>query len=275
MTTGRDVDGRSPAEPVLISSLILSTAYAINFSAPIPLAMGKGTVVTVDGVEHVGKVTGKLRGQNALASVKIKNDAGKLSFTADQVSRVSISPSSLTELAGTVRGLSSVREAQNTTFNNQIVYEQITMPDGDVILLQLINPGFDSMLKVYADPSLLARESAGVSVGGLKLTGGIPSTLYVKPSQGEDGLRRIERPNYGNLAAELFSGVCPGYVLGETDPDYLNMPDHVLGVHEQCGAGRDEEAPAADAPAVEAPAVEAPAVEAPAVEAPVPAPIAP
>ena len=45
------------------------------------------------------------------------------------------------------------------------------------VMMQLLNPGFDSKIKVYVDPN--AGESAGVGVGGVKLVGGEDKSYLV------------------------------------------------------------------------------------------------
>jgi hypothetical protein len=70
--------------------------------------------------------------------------------------------------------------------------------------MQILNPGFDKKIKVYADPQ--AKETRGLALGGVRLTGGEDkSYLLVK-----DGAKsvKVKKKSYRDNFQELYV-TCP------------------------------------------------------------------
>ena len=67
----------------------------------------------------------------------------------------------------------------------------------------MVNPGFDSKIKVFDDPK--AKSTAGVSVGGIQATGGNLKSFYVVKN---DVAQRIRKKDFAEMKDWIF-GDCP------------------------------------------------------------------
>lgn len=70
-----------------------------------------------------------------------------------------------------------------------------------ILLMQIVNPHFNKSITVYHDP--LARETASVGIGGIKVAGGIDKSYYVKKNNGGEPFR-LKSKNYKDEYKELF-----------------------------------------------------------------------
>jgi hypothetical protein len=104
---------------------------------------------------------------------------------------------------------------------------------GDKIrLMQLLNPGFDSKLKVFADPNP-NRETSGIGIAGVKLTGGIDkSYLFVQNSQ---KAILVKKGSYKKNFEELYKN-CPAMVAGFTGEKikWEDVAGHVFAYDQIC-----------------------------------------
>jgi len=74
----------------------------------------------------------------------------------------------------------------------------------DNLLLQLLNPSFTNVLKVYHDP--LARETMSIGYGGMSLVGGDDKSYFVK--KGDAVAYRLKKKNLEEHEAKIFED-CP------------------------------------------------------------------
>lgn len=148
---------------------------------------------------------------NGFSKITVKLDNGeKVKYGPDQVVSIRIKSSDLLKLFMVTEAGSSVSELQNTNFNDIInrqfvIFETaLTSKKNDTKrLLQLLNAGFDSRLKVFAEPS---AKTGGLNVGGLQLTGGEDKAyLFVK---GGEKAFTVKKGSYSKNFEEIF-GDCP------------------------------------------------------------------
>ena len=105
---------------------------------------------------------------------------------------------------------SSISEMANTNFNDivnreWVIFETALTPKKNDTkrLLQLLNAGFDSKLKVFSEPS---AKTGGLNIGGLQLTGGEDKAyLFVK---GGEKAFKVKKGSYSKNFEELFAD-CP------------------------------------------------------------------
>ena len=83
---------------------------------------------------------------------------------------------------------------------------QIKKKKTEVLLLQLLNPAFSNKVKVYHDP--YAKESGGLGIAGVKVTGGRDKSFYFK--KGNDVAYKLKKKEYGKQAPGIFED-CPDY----------------------------------------------------------------
>jgi hypothetical protein len=78
---------------------------------------------------------------------------------------------------------------------------------GKLRLMQLLNPGFDTRVKVFADPN--AQKTGGLAIGGIRVSGGEDrSFLMVK---GDQQAVVVKKSSYRRNFEDLY-GDCPAMV---------------------------------------------------------------
>lgn len=173
---------------------------------------GNECILKLDSGEEIhGKFVGGTYVKNGLTKITIKLENGeKAKFIPEQVISLHIKASGLAKLFMVSNSGSSVKEFVNSDFNDiinreYIIFETALTPKktDTYRLLQLLNPGFDSKIKVFAEPS---AKTGGFNVGGIQLTGGESRAyLFVK---GEEKAILVKKGSYSKNFEELYSD-CP------------------------------------------------------------------
>jgi hypothetical protein len=190
---------------------------------------GQGFVTTVEGeafsalfgnpcillLESGDEIQGKLQGatvsSDGLNKITIKLESGeKVKYMPDQVISLRIKASSLLKFEMVSESFSSISESAKTNFGDivnreYVIFEKaLTAKKSDTYrLLQLINPGFDHKIKVFAEPS---KQTGGFNVGGIQLTGGeARAYLFVR---GMEKAIEVKKGSYSKNFDELYSD-CP------------------------------------------------------------------
>jgi len=179
--------------------------YAVIFNQPC-------TVSLTNGKELTGKFVGGSGTNGYLNAITIKLDNGeKLKLKPGEINKFIVKTSGLAKLALITESTSSIKEVTSTDFEeivnrDHFIFETALShnKEGKVRLLQLLNPGFDSKIKVYANPN--ANETMGLGLAGVKITGGKDkSLLFVK----DDSKAVIVRKgDYKDSFVELYA-TCP------------------------------------------------------------------
>ena len=158
-----------------------------------------------------GKFTSGTFVNNGFSKITVKLENGeKAKFESDQVVSLRIKSSGLLKLFMITEAGSSISEMANTNFNDivnreWVIFETALTPKKNDTkrLLQLLNAGFDSKLKVFSEPS---AKTGGLNIGGLQLTGGEDKAyLFVK---GGEKAFKVKKGSYSNNFEELFTD-CP------------------------------------------------------------------
>lgn len=165
--------------------LILKTGERIEFSLD-DLDRKKGLIIKVEGKTLDGK---------------------KIKYEANQIQELGLNPSDFAKLASISESTRSVAKMQRNKVDesarNLVLFynEQLDDPKREV-LVQLVNPGFESRIRVYDDP--FATETAGVGFAGMQVTGGMDKSFYVRAN---GKVFRLKKKNYDEKFVELF-GSC-------------------------------------------------------------------
>jgi hypothetical protein len=186
-------------------------------------ASGQGFVETVEGLaldalfgnecvvnlasgeEIIGKFTSGTYVTNGLTKITVKLENGeKVKLVPEQVVSMQIKSSDLLKLSMISEAGSSIKELANTNFNDivnrdWVVFETAMTPkkNDTYRLLQLLNPGFDSKIKVFAEPS---SKTGGLNVGGIQVTGGEDKAyLFVK---GGEKAFKVKKGSYSRSSSQ-------------------------------------------------------------------------
>lgn len=177
---------------VTFALLVASNSFCQGFVAAIEddglgALYGNACILKLkSGDEIHGKFSGGTYIKDGLSKISIKLENGeKAKYTAEEVVSLHIKTSKLVKLFLVSEASSSIKEMNKADFNEIVNREYIIFETALAAaksdkyrLLQLINPGFDSKIKVYAEPS---AKTGGFSMGGLQISGGEDRAfLFVK-----------------------------------------------------------------------------------------------
>ncbi|MGE5348119.1 MAG: hypothetical protein ACM3NP_02465 [Actinomycetota bacterium] len=202
---------------VIVSLFLTGVAYGQSFVETVEeggfAAMyGNECVVTLQsGEEITGKFAGGVFVNNGLTRIKVKSESGEIvKLASEQVVALKIKASDLMKLSMISDAGSSIKEFANTDFNGivereWIIFETATTPGQREAkrILQLLNPGFDSKVKVFAEPG---AKTGGLSIGGLQVTGG-EDRVYLFVKGGAQAFK-VKKGSYRDNFRELYSD-CP------------------------------------------------------------------
>jgi hypothetical protein len=163
-------------------------------------------------------------------------DGKKFKYEADEVKELGLAPSDYAKMSSFSNSTRSIAKIQRNKVNESVrdlvifYSEHLDDPSRDV-LVQLVNPGFDSQIRVYDDP--FATETMGVGVMGVQLTGGMDKSFYVRTKQGK--VIRLKKKNYDELFRPLFDS-CPT-VIEKYGKNFAwrDFCSHVFLFDQECG----------------------------------------
>lgn len=224
---------------------LCTSAFAQGFITPLEaddmfVINGKECIVNLaSGEEVTGKFLGGTMINGYLSNFNIRLENGeKAKFKPEDVARLSVKASKLAKLAMMTESASSIKEMTNTNFDEIVNREYIVFETAmrhnkasKLRLMQLLNPGFDSQIKVFADPN--AKETMGVGVGGVKLTGGADkSYLFV---QNDEKAVLVKKGSYKKNFDELY-GNCPAMlqVFAGEKVKWNDVAGHVFAYDQVC-----------------------------------------
>ena len=198
---------------VLVFLISLYVSNAQSFIQPldnVSSMLGSAAIVTdTDGNEHEGKLSKGLLMMGHLKSFTLKSEDGsKRKFKSEEVSLLKVKVSGLMKFTMKAESLTSVKNVTKTDFNEiankeWLVFEQalINRKKDKPRLLQILNPGFDSKIKVYADPN--AKQTKGLKLGGIKATGGADKSYLLVKNQAK--AVKVKKGKYDKGFEELFN----------------------------------------------------------------------
>jgi hypothetical protein len=131
------------------------------------------TVIDTGGKVYSGKISDMDHKKQLLTELTLKVGDEKVVFTPETIKLVyakATKMSRLSKLGGSIQRMTKqkIRNKSDT-----LIFETVKNEDGELILLQLINPGADSKIKVYANPS------AGKTTSWTGIDGGMDRSYYV------------------------------------------------------------------------------------------------
>jgi len=173
---------------------------------------GNECIVTLQSGEEIhGTFSGGVYVNNGLSKLKVKLENGEISkFVPEQVTSLSVKVSRLMKLYMISEAGSSIKELASADFDkivdrDRVVFETATTPRQKETqrILQLLNPGFDSKIKVFAEPN---AKTGGLAIGGIQVTGG-EDRVYLFVKGGEKAFK-VKKGSYSDNFQELYSD-CP------------------------------------------------------------------
>ena len=178
---------------ILLVCLLATTSLLAQGFAPriLMFSSKKPSFITMtDGTERAVLFKRATRKKGLLKKVVVSDTLGgeNEKIMAADIQSMRLAPSALGKFAAFSESSSSIKEMQNkdatSALKRDYVYfeQAILSKKGVPVLLQVVNPGFDSKIKVYDDPR--ARETAGLGVAGVQVTGGLLASYYAQEDAG-------------------------------------------------------------------------------------------
>lgn len=224
---------------LVIASQVTATVSAQQFLPPIERFSSSkpGYLITRSGQRVEFTLDDLDRKRGLIIRVEGKTpDGKKIKYEADEVQELGLAPSDYAKFSSFSNSTRSIAKIQRNNVSestrNLVVFynEHLDDPSRDV-LVQLVNPGFDSRIRVYDDP--FAAETMGVGVMGVQLTGGMDKSFYVRTKQGK--VIRLKKKNYDELFRPLFDS-CPA-VMEKYGKNFAwrDFCSHVFLFDQECG----------------------------------------
>lgn len=194
-----------------------------------------------DGTEIQGTIKNLNWKKGLFEEIKLKVDGKKVKYSAEDIAHMYLPQSGLDKLAkGLDFAYDATQWANKSDVNGELIQEgyayfesaevQIKKKKTQVLLLQVVNPAFNSKVKVFHDP--YAKKTMGLGIGGINVAGGIDKSYWVQT--GDKPAFKLKKKDYDETADMLF-GDCDAYF--ETIKSNLvwkDFPMHVYDYVENC-----------------------------------------
>lgn len=186
-----------------------------------------------DGTEIEGTIDDIDRKKGLIKLIKVIDSEGKKhELQPEMVSHMYLPPSGLDNVQKAGSFVSDAQRWNDQKLNQDLFSkgyayfesgEVKIKKDTQILLMQLLNPSFSRMIKVYYDP--FANQTAGLGVGGLNLTGGIAKSYFVRKTGGE--MIKLEKKNYEKEFNSLYEK-CPSLVEKYPDGKWRDLAMHIV-----------------------------------------------
>jgi hypothetical protein len=229
---------------VIMAMLITKNVSAQDFITEIEgegfssLAGSECIVTLATGEIITGSLFTASSGEGGLSKLTIKLASGeKVKLIAEDVILLKIIASELAKISLITSSSSSIKEAANSNYEEIINREYLifetaqSAKKGDKFcLLQLLNPGFDSKIKVYACGG---GKTMGIGIGQINITGGMDKSYYFV-KRGKNTVK-VTKGNYKDDFKVLY-GDCPemiSYFQGDKIK-WSDVATHVFVYDQKC-----------------------------------------
>lgn len=196
-------------------------------------------VVTNAGDTVRGRVLSAMIMSGQLRSFTIKEaDDNKQKFKSTDVKLLAVKPSKLSNISSamSVPNLSRAMEVDFSDIIDRewVYFEQALLPKkkDKYVMMQLLNPGYDSKIKVYLDPN--ANQTMNVSAGGLNLAGGEDKSYLVVYDGNKSEV--YKKSGYKKDALEKLYKNCPVFTENYEGEKFKwsNFAEHIYVYDQLC-----------------------------------------
>lgn len=188
-------------------SLLIAVATTAQTFAPAFAGYSKKklTYITLkDGTELTVNIKGLSYKKGLIDDMKIINEAGdKVKINPEDISHMYIPPSGLAKFNQIMDAATDVSKIADNELSTEHLEDgylymescevQVKKSKTQHCMVQLMNPSFSNMVKVYNDP--YSGETAGAGVGGVTVVGGLAKSYYIKIGDNEVA-QKIKKKEY-------------------------------------------------------------------------------
>lgn len=220
----------------VLIAMLFGTTISAQFVTPITSITGDADIITVDGQKKSGKLKNAVSGTNGLISFKFEDkDGNKTKYKASNIQQLKIKVDGLAKIEIIADQSENITKLAKSNFKevvdrDYIYWQRVKDPSKDkYTLLQLLNPGFDSRIKVYDLPN---SKSGETTIDDIAVSGG-EATAYMVVKDGNS--MKITKKKYKKEGFNLLFGDCK-LVVDECKPDFKQFATHVFIYDENCGS---------------------------------------
>ena len=201
---------------VVLLSAIVPEVFAQDFIPAYDRFSGKETsyIMLEDGSKVEGTLEDLDRKKGLIEEVVIKDASGKkITLKPEQIKAMYLMPSGFSKFSTNMDVGTKVKKWDAKYIDSEIIkkgyayFEKakvVIKKDQEMLLMQLLNPGFNSKIKVFHDP--FAAETMRLGVGGMTMAGGDDKSYYVQT--GDFPAKRIKKKDYDNEIKVMYAS-CP------------------------------------------------------------------
>lgn len=210
-----------------------------DFLTPVSSLTGDATAVTQDGKEISGDIRTAVFGPRGLQSFTIRDASDtKHKFKAADVATLKVKVDGLAKLEMLSEKTTSLKRMLETDFDEiadreYLYYEQVQIPGKKkYVMAQLLNPGWDSKIKVFHNP--LGSETQQVGIGGMTLAGGDAKTYIVVANDAPSII--LKKKDYEDKIFDKIYSSCPdiGTNFQDNDRKFKYFASHVFAYDQGC-----------------------------------------
>ncbi|MFN8346672.1 MAG: hypothetical protein U0X91_16835 [Spirosomataceae bacterium] len=208
----------------VLATTLWTKAFSQDFIPAYDRFSGKETsyIMLEDGSKAEGTLEDLDRRKGLIEEVVIKDANGKkLKFKPEQIKAMYLMPSGFSKLSTNMDVGTKVKKWDAKYIDSEIIkkgyayFEKakvVLKKEPEMLLMQLLNPGFNSKIKVFHDP--FAAETMRVGFGGLTMAGGDDKSYYVQV--GDLPAKKLKKKDYDDEIKVMYSN-CPVLVkkIGE------------------------------------------------------------
>lgn len=194
-------------------------------------------ITLTDGTEITGTIKDIDRKKGLIDFIKIKDGAGKKhKLKPDNVQFMYLPPSGLDKLSKATDFLYDVQKWNNDKLNQDFLsqgYVYFELADVKIkkknhkLLMQLLNPDFSKVVKVYHDPH--AKETMSLGVGKLDLVGGDAKSYFI--AKGDNPAYKLKKKDYRKEFVPLWKD-CDKVAKEFKTKSWIDLVSHILAYSE-------------------------------------------
>ncbi len=220
-------------------TFVVTETYAQQFLSPsFNFSHSKTSYLTLtNGKEIQGSISDIDRKKELIKFIKIKDGSGeKLKFKAEEVQSMYLPPSGMDKLSKAADFLFDAQKwndekLEQDLLNQGYVYFELSdvriKKKTSKLLVQLLNPGFSSVVKVYHDP--YAKETMSLGVAGVNMVGGIAKSYFISKDNNPAFL--LKKKDYKKEFGALWKG-CDKVINQDASADWSELVNHIVSYSE-------------------------------------------
>lgn len=229
---------------LFLCMLVASFATAQDFLEPTEsFSVKKDAIIKLkNGKEVKGNYRKSKRKKGLFLSITIKDAKGdKQTYKAEDIEYMYLPATKLEGFFKAMDKADNLSKWDNDSSLNEeylkdgyAYYESVTTKvkrKTRVALLQILNPAYCQKVRIYNNP--WAGETAGLNVGGLKVTGGDTRSYYVKAA-GQEKAFLLKKKNYKDEFKNLYGSSCKAFLKKYKKIKWTDIEEHVFEHAKSC-----------------------------------------